>query len=74
VKVVGSNHVFIRNIGNIDYQSGLIQIYDFNIDSYEGTEIRIFGLPEGKDISVTGNNIFSLGLDEMIINVRTVRE
>ena len=74
VKVVGTNHVFVRNIGNIDYQSGLIQIYDFNIDSYEGTEVRIFGLPEGKDISVTGNNIFSLGLDEMVINVRTVRE
>lgn len=74
VKKVGTNHVFVRNIGNVDYASGLIQLYDFNIDSYEGTEVRIYGLPNNNDISVTGNNIFSLGLDELTINVRTVRE
>jgi len=74
VKKVGKNHSYIRDIGTVDYENGLVQIYDFNITSYEGTEIRIYGLPNSNDISVTGNNIFSLGLDELSINVKTVRE
>jgi hypothetical protein len=70
----GTNHVFVKQIGTVDYENGVIQIFDFNIDAYEGTELRIYGVPNSNDISVVGNNIFTLGLDELTVNVKTVRE
>ena len=70
----GTDHVFVKQIGTVDYQNGIVQIYDFNIDTYEGTELRIYGVPNSNDISVIGNNIFTLGLDELTVNVKTVRE
>lgn len=70
----GTNHVFVKQIGTVDYEKGIVQIYDFNIDTYEGTELRIYGVPNSNDISVVGNNIFTLGLDELTVNVKTVRE
>ena len=74
--VTGSRgtHSVVKQVGTVDYAAGTIQLFDFNIDSFEGSELRIYALPEFDDISVIGNNIFTLGLDELTVNVRTVRE
>lgn len=63
-----------KTIGTVDYATGTLQIIGFNIESYDGNEVRIYGLPERDDIFVKGNNIFSIGLDELEIDVETVRE
>jgi hypothetical protein len=68
------NHSVVKQIGTVDYTTGEIKITDFNIDSFENGEIKIYGLPEFDDISVVGNNIFTLGLEELVVNVKTVRE
>lgn len=68
------NHSLVRQIGTVNYATGEIKITDFNIDSFENGEIKIYGLPEFDDISVIGNNIFTLGLEELVVNVKTVRE
>lgn len=67
-------HSVVKQVGTVDYAAGTIQLFDFNIDSFEGNEMRIYALPEFDDISVIGNNIFTLGSDELVVNVRTVRE
>jgi hypothetical protein len=67
-------HLVVKQVGNVDYTNGVVQLFDFNIESFEGEEVRIYALPEFDDITVIGNNIFSLGLDELTVNVRTVRE
>lgn len=67
-------HSVVKQVGTVDYAAGILQLFDFNIDSFEGGELRIYGLPEFDDISVVGNNIFTLGLDELVVNVKTVRE
>ena len=74
--VTGSRgtHLVVKQVGNVDYINGVVQLFDFNIENFEGTELRIYALPEFDDITVLGNNIFSLGLDELTVNVRTVRE
>jgi hypothetical protein len=74
VTVSRGTHSAVKKVGEVNYKTGTIQLYDFNIDSFEGNELRIYALPEFDDISVIGNNIFTLGLDELTVNVRTVRE
>jgi hypothetical protein len=79
VRIVGSdgrgNHVAKPSpIGTIDYNTGTIKLIGFNIDKFEGQELRIYGIPNYDDINVIGNNILELGLDEININIQTVRE
>ena len=66
-------HKTVKDIGTVDYASGTITLTDFNIDSFDGTEIRIYGAPLHSDISTSGNNILELGTDELDISINTVR-
>jgi len=68
------NHIKVKDAGTIDYTNGIIKLVDFNVESYNGTELRIYGVPEYDDISISGNNIMELGTDEIVINIKTVRE
>lgn len=74
VSFVGTNHKFQKTVGTINYDTGAVYINDFNIDKFEGNEIRLYGLPREGDITSNGNNILELALDELEINVITVRQ
>ena len=69
----GTNHKFKISIGTVEYSTGTIKLNDFNIDSFEGQAIKIFGLPAYGDIEGMGNNILELALEELNITVNTVR-
>lgn len=77
IRIVYTNlsgyHETVKNVGTVDYDTGTISLIDFNIDNYTGTEIRIYAVPRFQDISVVGNNIFQLGLDELDVTVKAVR-
>lgn len=64
----------IKNTGTVNYNSGTITLSDFNIDAFIGNQIRIYAIPKYDDITVIGNNIFSIGLDELNVTINTVRE
>ena len=66
--------IFVKQVGSIDYNSGTISLVDFNIDSFEGNEIRIYAIPRQADISVVGNNILELAIDELDININSLRQ
>ena len=68
------NHIKVKDVGTVDYEKGIISLIDFMVESYTGTELRIYGVPDTDDITVSGNNILELGTDEVNITVRTVRE
>lgn len=68
------NHIKVKDAGTIDYINGIIKLVDFYVESYSGTELRIYGVPDYDDISISGNNIMELGTDEININIKTVRE
>ena len=68
------NHIKVKDVGTIDYANGIIKLVDFFVESYNGTELRIYGVPEYDDISISGNNIMELGTDEIVIHIKTVRE
>ena len=74
VATVNGKDIFVKQVGSIDYNSGTISLVDFNIDSFEGNEIRIYAIPRQADISVVGNNILELAIDELDININSLRQ
>ena len=74
VASIGGQDVLIRQIGSVDYDTGTVTLNDFNIDSFEGNEIRIYCIPKYADISVVGNNILELATDELSITVVSLRQ
>jgi len=68
------NHYKVVNIGTVDYGTGVVSLVNFNINNFQNQEIRIYAIPAYDDVAVNGNNILELGLDEININVQTVRE
>lgn len=70
----GGLDVFVKEIGSVDYKTGVISLNNFNIDSFEGNEIRIYGIPKYADISVVGNNILELATDELNITIKSLRQ
>jgi hypothetical protein len=71
---VNGNDVILKEIGSVDYATGTLTINDFNIDSFDGNEIRIYAVPQYADITVTGNNILELATDELEITINSIRE
>jgi hypothetical protein len=58
-----------RNVGSVDYNSGLLQLTEFVVDSYTDY-ISIYAVPRSKDISV-GNNII-LAIDAADVSVSVI--
>lgn len=58
----------IIKIGTIDYTTGLLQLSNFIIDSFVGSEIRVYAYALNKDIQVTNNVILNIiGTDISIV-------
>lgn len=70
----GSNYTTVKNVGTIDYANGVIQLTSLTVDKYDGTSIRLYALPDSRDITSARSDIFTIELDEVNINVETVRE
>ena len=71
---VNGNDVYLKEVGTVDYATGTLTINNFNIDSFDGNEIRIYAVPEYADIAVNGNNILELATDELEITINSIRE
>lgn len=70
----GSNYTKVKDVGTIDYGAGKLQLVNFIVDAFEGNSIRLYALPASRDITSAKNDIFRIELDEVNINVETVRE
>lgn len=70
----GKDYTLVKNIGTVDYTAGTLQITNLNVDKYDGASIRLYALPLSRDITSAKNDIFKIELDEVTINVETVRE
>jgi hypothetical protein len=70
----GSTYTKVKDIGTVDYRNGKLQLTNLSVDKYDGTSIRLFALAATKDITSARNDIFRIELDEVNINVETVRE
>jgi hypothetical protein len=74
VKQNGNNHETVLVIGTVDYNTGVLSIQNFTIDSYSGTELKIYALSAEKDIVAGQNDILNLEASEINLTVQAIRE
>lgn len=74
VTASGDSHKRITSIGNVDYLSGVINLYNFSISSYSGTALRIFVTPINKDIASLRNTILTIRDNDINVEMVSTRE
>jgi hypothetical protein len=73
VKLDGNQHVFVKDIGTVDYSTGILKLDNFRIDSFNGSSFKVYALTKDKDITVSKNTIFTIEPDEINITVEAIR-
>jgi len=73
VQPIGDIHKKIRDVGTVDYATGLIKLINFSVDSYQGNEIKIYARPKDSDITVAKNTILTIEPTEVKVKVEAVR-
>jgi hypothetical protein len=61
-----------RDIGTVDYTTGLAKLSDFIVEAYEGNGIRVFADTEEKNISSPKTKVLSLKDTDITINIREI--
>ena len=70
----GANHKKIIDIGTVDYDTGVVRLNNFNIQSYVGTSLKIYGEPRSRDITAIQNVILNIIEPDMNITIEQIRE
>ena len=65
--------VEVARIGTVDYATGEINLTNLNIQSFSGTDLRIFAYPADKDITSSKNTILKIEQNGMQIDVEQLR-
>ena len=73
VQSIGDMHKKIRDIGTVDYNTGLIKLINFSVNSYQGNEIKIYARPRDTDVSVSKNTILTIEPTEVKVKIEAVR-
>jgi hypothetical protein len=71
--VAGPNSTILATAGTVDYVIGRLTINNFYIQSYQGSNIKIYGRPSYKDISAKKNTIIQIVADDVEITIEQVR-
>jgi hypothetical protein len=66
------NMIKIVDVGTVNYDTGFIQLKNFNISFYEGESIRIFVRPKDIDIATEKNTILTIEPSAINITIETV--
>lgn len=74
IRTTGDKHAVLKNVGTVDYDTGLVKLINFTIDSYEGNYFKIYVQTREKDIIGSMNEILSIEPDEINLTVEAIRE
>ncbi len=66
-------HKKIRDVGTVNYDTGLIKLINFTVNSYQGNEIKIYARPRDSDVSVNKNTILTIEPTEIKVKIEAVR-
>lgn len=70
----GTHTVVVPDVGTVNYDTGLIQLSNFKVDSYPGNNIKIYAASKSKDIQSTKNTILNIVETDIQVTVQQVRE
>jgi hypothetical protein len=74
VTELGDSTVVVKQIGRIDYDTGVATITSFNPQSAPGGLIKFYAVTRNKDIFCRKNVLLSIAEQDITINVERVRE
>ena len=61
--------VLNQKVGSVNYETGHVNIKNFNISSYVGSEIKLYGWTRNNTITPSKNRIISIRPEDVVINV-----
>jgi len=73
VKFTQSERVKVKDVGTVNYSTGVISLVNFSLDDYDGSFLKVYAIPEDKDIASTKNIILQVEPSEITINVEALR-
>jgi len=74
VSMALGSHTPVKEVGTINYNTGLIQLKDFRVDSYTGGSIKIYAATKSSDIFSKRNTILNINETDLNIQVEQIRE
>ena len=74
VNTSGTNNRTILKIGTVNYDTGIIQIDNFNITNYTGTSLKIYAKPRTLDITSSQNVILNILENDVDVSIEQIRE
>ena len=72
--VSGTTLTRLKNVGTVDYDTGLVTVSDVIITDYMGDGIKFYGMPREKNIYSSRNVILKINDEDVTITVNPVRE
>lgn len=64
----------ITDIGRINYDTGLVQLSNFAVISYDNAGIKFYAVPRFKDITTLNNVILNIIEEDVVLNIVPVRQ
>lgn len=74
VATAGNLHRVIQHVGTINYDTGVVNISNFNISSFNGTSLKMYAVPRFKDIASSQNVILNIVEPDINITIEQIRE
>jgi len=73
VQQEGTDFKRVKDVGTVNYSTGLIKLVNFQLDSYDGSNLKIYVVPKDKDIVSEKNTIMTIEPAGIAITVESLR-
>jgi hypothetical protein len=70
---LGQIEIVRRNAGTVDYETGIVKLSDFIIDSYEGAGVKILANTKEKNVSSPKQSVLILNDSDVQVIVKEIR-
>ena len=74
VATSGNVHRVVQHVGSVNYDTGVVNLTNFNISSFNGTSLKVFATPRNKDIASSQNVILNILEPDINITIEQIRE
>lgn len=72
VRQSGNREIIVnKNVGSVNYQTGVIRINKLIIQSYTGSGVKFYVVPKSRDFSIPKNSIISIRNEDLKVTVKT---
>lgn len=74
VTTSGNVHRVVQHVGTVNYDTGVVNLNNFNISSFNGTSLKMFATPRNKDVASSQNVILNILEPDINITIEQIRE